>query len=488
MVVAWLAVPQGVKPAITFADVTESSGLADTTLTFGAAWTDFDGDGHLDLWVCHHNVRRPSLFRNRGDGTFVDQTKERFPRLKVTDFHGSAFGDFDSDGDPDLVTLVGAEHGEGALPKLLFVNEGARFVERAAEFGLDDLEGRGRTPLWLDWDQDGRLDVIYANKPRDDGASPTTLFLQREGKFERGRSFDDHAFRGNRAHAQLCDLEFDGKPELLFVFMATASLLRIGEPAGEGESHEPLTLTGGMDVIVADLDNDGLCEIVAAGSMRKTGIVALRVRGRNVERQVLLPKFPSTSLAASIGGGDFDNDGDVDLFFVTGSADTNDPDVLVENHGGTFSIVPNGGGAAGATTGLGDTVAVADYDRDGFLDLFVTNGRNNEVETGPCLLFRNTSGARVGDAGHWLAIDLEGTASNRDGIGAVVTVRAGGKSQRRFRSGGMHAFTQDSARLHFGLGTATKVDELEVRWPRGIVQVLRDVPADQVLRVKETPP
>jgi Ca2+-binding RTX toxin-like protein len=152
--------------------------------------------------------------------------------------------------------------------------------------------------------------------------------------------------------------------------------------------------------------------------------------------------------------------------------------------------VPNAGGAAGSSLGLGDTVTMADYDLDGFLDLFVANGYVEGTplfsEEGPYELFRNQ-----GNSNNWLQIDLEGVESNRDGIGAQVFLTAGGKTQLREQTGGFHKWSQDHQRIHFGLAQNTEVDLLEIRWPSGTVQQLENIAANQLIKVIEeggTPP
>jgi hypothetical protein len=175
---------------------------------------------------------------------------------------------------------------------------------------------------------------------------------------------------------------------------------------------------------------------------------------------------------------------DLDLYLVCTGPVENLPNRLYENDGhGNFALVPNAGGAAGSKLGRGDVVAVADYDRDGFLDLFITNGADPSspfVDNGPYQLFRNQV-----NGNHWLEIDLEGTISNRDGIGASVVLEAGGVVQRQGQGGGMHRFTQNHQRIHFGLAQHTHVDRLTIRWPSGIVQHLENVAADQIVSIRE---
>ncbi|WP_200347825.1 CRTAC1 family protein [Halochromatium glycolicum] len=188
----------------------------------------------------------------------------------------------------------------------------------------------------------------------------------------------------------------------------------------------------------------------------------------------------------SVIAADFDNDMDLDLYLVCLSPLENRPNILYENLGdGTFVEVPGAGGAAGSSVGRGDGAAAADYDRDGFIDLFVTNGWHGPApyNEGPHQLFRN-----LGNANHWLEIDLEGTRSNRDGIGAQVLATAGGVTQVRDQNAGIHQFNQDHQRLHFGLGPNVRVDELVIHWPSGIEQRLAEIPADQIIRIAEPGP
>ena len=185
----------------------------------------------------------------------------------------------------------------------------------------------------------------------------------------------------------------------------------------------------------------------------------------------------------SVAAGDFDNDMDVDLYVVRSSSISNFPNHLYENQGdGTFVQLGGAGGAEGSIQGRGQSVTMADYDSDGYLDLFVTNGRGAyPFNEGPDQLFRNISSGN-----NYLQIDLEGTVSNRDGIGAKLFVTTpDGKTQLRENSGGIHWAQQDQKRIHFGLAQNQKVSELTIHWPSGIVQKLRDVSVNQVLHVVE---
>jgi hypothetical protein len=184
-----------------------------------------------------------------------------------------------------------------------------------------------------------------------------------------------------------------------------------------------------------------------------------------------------------VAAGDFDNDMDVDLYLVNSGGAENMPNDLYENQGnGSFVRVPGAGGAAGSTLGIGESASVADYNEDGFLDLLVTNGKSKAPfdEEGPVQLFRNQ-----GNGNHWLEIDLVGTASNRDAVGARLIATAGGIAQLREQNGIIRYRAQDFHRVHFGLGSHTQADYLTIYWTSGIVQELFNVPADQIIRVVE---
>ena len=193
--------------------------------------------------------------------------------------------------------------------------------------------------------------------------------------------------------------------------------------------------------------------------------------------------FPQAVSARSVSAGDFDNDMDIDLYIVRSSSAGNLPNQLYENQGdGTFIEVPNAGGAEANTEGKGMSVTMGDYDLDGYLDLFVTNGRGvYPYNNGPDQLYRN-----IGNGNNWLQVDLEGTISNRDGIGAkLLATTPDGKTQLRERNGGIHWAQQDQKRIHFGLAQNLKVSELVIYWPSGIIQRLNDIPVNQVLHVVE---
>jgi hypothetical protein len=191
----------------------------------------------------------------------------------------------------------------------------------------------------------------------------------------------------------------------------------------------------------------------------------------------------------SVTAGDFDNDMYVDLYLACRTGSSNIANILYHNNGnGTFTAVPNAGGAVGPIglaisdgAGTADSVVTADYDEDGFLDLFVTNGFNLQPRYigGPNKLFHNN-----GNHNHWIEMDLIGVKSDRDATGARVYATALGVTQFRAQDGRYHRWSQDSKRIHFGLASATSVS-LTVKWPSGLVQTFPSVAADRLYTLTE---
>jgi hypothetical protein len=240
-----------------------------------------------------------------------------------------------------------------------------------------------------------------------------------------------------------------------------------------------------MEVAISSSKPIESFERVGFGPFEERGVDALLVQA-NGEFAVkpLSGKAGEPTACHSVTAGDFDNDMDVDLYLVCSAIIENLPNRLLENDGrGNFALVRDAGGAAGTRIGRGDVAVTADYDRDGFLDLFVTNGADPSsqfVADAPHQLFHNRA-----NENHWIEIDLRGVVSNRDGIGASVTLEAGGVVQRRGQGGGMHVFSQNHQRIHFGLGPHETVERLTVQWPSGVVQRLEGLAADRILTIEE---
>jgi hypothetical protein len=320
------------------------------------AWADYDRDGDLDLYLTRTNGQSNSLLRNDAPVGFVDVTVP--PLDNPGENRGSVWGDYDSDGDPDLYVCASTSN-------KLFRNDGGEFVD-VTHGPLADLNGGGSSGAWGDYDNDGDLDLYVVNRGHPN------LLLRNDG----GANFTD----------------------------VTSFPLNV--------------VAQGRSATWGDYDNDGRLDLY-------------------------LSNFQSRNqLFRNLGGEIFDDA-------------TSDPL-----------------GTVGDTYGAG----WADYDRDGDLDLFVA------TRAGSPKLLRNNYAL----GNHWLHIDLEGTISNRSAIGARVRILAGGIQQLREVGGDAGYESQNSATIEFGIGEATSVDEIEIRWPSGIVQVAGPFAANQRLHTHES--
>lgn len=478
-----------VDPApIAFTEVTEAAGVALAGRSYGSAWGDFNGDGLPDLWVNNHFDNPPNLYVNNGNGTFSDAYPTAFADPLLGDLHGAAWADFDNDGDQDLIQLVAGEN-EGrnvppdSEPNQMYVNEGGVLVDRAAELGLRYDAARAQTPVWFDYDNDGRLDLFHTATTRSDGLTPTTLFRQTESGFEDVGSLVLHPdIQANTLAFAVLSKNLAGTDNLELVVPQISDVYDTTVVPFEnvGPSILPKPLYS-RDVAVADFNNDLRPDLYMARPATDRLFLG-------TDQGPLIDWSDGSGInnadntgAVNVVAGDFDNDMDVDIYLVRQQKDSvNLPNLLYQNQGdGTFVEVLSAGGATGTTIGDGDTVTTADYDLDGFLDLFVTNGAG-AVTNGPHQLFRNQ-----GNSNNWIEIDLEGVISNRDGVGAEVFVTAGGVTQLRQQSGGVHKWAQNHQRLHFGLAGNSQIETIEVRWPSGTVQQIQAVGVNQVITVVE---
>ena len=502
-----------------FTDVTLASGIRLDEAswgTYGAAWGDYDDDGHVDLFVGRHALM-PALLHNTGHGTFVDVTRAAGMHARILkenfflfDRHGCAWGDQDGDGSLDLYCATGATGGMGSAPNQLFRNRGdGTFVDLASALGVEDGPGRGRAVNWIDYDKDGTLDLYVANTRRP--GYPSKLFrgvggTLRDVTVEAGLADEVHLLGGG---GTWCDYDGDGYADLILATSDGVVLhrnQRDGSFAADGASAAGIPSGPMRSVSCGDVDRDGSPDLFLASTEGRAQLHRNRGDGT----------FTDTTARAGVGVeravagvfADFDNDGDVDLFVVRGydpATLRNLPDALFANAGdGTFTDVAEEAGVAGPARGGGDSAAVADFDRDGFLDLFVTDGAcQADAPEGPIFapfpaglfppggivryppaphaavtLFRNQ-----GNANHWLALRVRGRDERGSVHGAQVTLRASGRRQVANLTDGVVNYGQSEPRLHFGLGKEGKVDEVTVRWPDGSQDRLVELGADQVVDV-----
>ena len=470
----------------------------------GVAAGDLDRDGWTDLLVVRGTAGPPALLFNRGDGSF----ESRDPSVAGLDLDhrtlGPTFADLDGDGALDL--LVGGI--DGAPPRL-FRNRGSGTFDEVTD-GSGILSQRDTFSAAAgDYDRDGDLDLFLAHWSRQGGGA---THLWRNGG---GFQFSPVDWRVGIARVYLdvdftftpnfSDLDGDGWPELLVAGdFGTSQVFRNGRDGSfEIDPRFELDDENGMGSAIGDFDNDGHLDWfvssiwdpdgVAEGNWGITGNRLYRNRGDGLlEDHTTKAGVRQGYWGWGACAGDFDNDGWLDLFHTNGflgdqAADFNDdPSRLWLNRGdGTFD--ERSGEAGLVETGQGRGVVCFDYDRDGDLDLFV------QVHSGTSKLFRNDL-ASPGDGGpHALVVRLEATGANRRAVGARVVAESDGHSQVRELRAGSNFLSQNPHEVHFGLADADRVDRLTVSWPDGRSDHWTDLAADRTLTLRQgegngTPP
>ncbi|NPV10132.1 MAG: hypothetical protein HPY83_19495 [Anaerolineae bacterium] len=616
-----------------FEEVADEAGLYWRDETSGFAWGDYDGDGDLDLFLGNHPAlsepfqdRESLLMRNNGDGTFTNVIHGS-GILLVEDRHDAAWVDYDRDGDLDLWVSIGGRGGQGEGPSQLYRNDGnGQFVDVAPAAGVDYPLGRGRGTAWLDFDNDGDLDLFFTGAEREEAGN--AFFRNNgDGTFTNiTTQLGLDPFTGPMPNVAVADYDGDGDQDMFVTGLATrlyrndgdrftdvsatsgartnaATSAAWGDHDGDGDvdlyvargdrepgydfheyvegelrfvgrvedpdvgdgldfrvtpasevtfflqvrlggavfrdpsmffigasrwspSSDPFTVSA-TEVSAAPLYEagaergffiwqsepgvwhvrwsgitgdvgEGFAGIITSGGAI-SDIVAVDAEGWS---PTAIPDklfrnngdgtFTDVTAAAGLGNGllcrspdwgDFDNDGDLDLYVQTvGGMDQDAPNLLYLNNGdGTFTEIAAQAGVTGSAEGFGWGSVWADYDNDGFLDLLA----NQEswwwpLDRGRYELFRN-----LGNGNHWLKVDLRGVQSNPRGHGAKLWLTSGGRTQFREVGDNSHFFQHYAGPVHFGLGSATVVEELRILWPSGVSQILTDVAADQQITVIE---
>lgn len=486
-----ISVRRGPADGITlvFEDVSAASGVLRHVASYGPAWGDVNGDGLPDVYVGAHE-RAPLLFVNNGDGTF-SEVSSAWGIPEEGDTHGAAWGDYDNDGDLDLYQSMGAFGGRGKPPgKLdrLFRNEGTRFVEVGESAGVTDRDGRARAPVWIDYDSDGLLDLYVAN-----AGSPHRLFRNAgNGHFSDVSNETGAASVGEIGwphNAYFADYDGD---DILDLFVPWSErLVAVADGAGRFKGVTQKTgLVSSEYMAWGDYDNDLDEDVFLVSLLPPHSGDALMV---NVDGEFWVPihrERIKTDGATQAAWGDYDNDGDLDLYVVTGNKSMFGGNRLMRNDRGRFVDVAREAGVDAAHLRYGRSANWVDYDGDGFLDLFLVDGRNYRVPADnssqgslmadPILLFRNG-----GAANSWLMVRLVGTQSNRDGVGAKLLASTGDGVQVRWAGPQVATHSQSVLPVHFGLGAWGALEHLIIFWPSGIIQTLTDVQANQTLVVVE---
>lgn len=452
----------------TFTDVTPQAGVAAAgdkgAYKTGVAVGDYDNNGYLDLYVTAFGPN--SLYRNNGDGTFTDVTSAAGVAGGPTEWSTSTgFFDFDQDGNLDLYVVnyldvrkddnpyCGLRKAgyrmychptmfDGVADRLFRNNGNGTFTDVSQPAGIANPSGKGLGVTFCDFDRDGDTDIYIAN-------DMVRNFLYRNNG---DGTFLDVAYGAG------VGFDLNGKPQ------------------------------AGMGVDCADVDGNGFPDIFVTNFSEELNTL-YQNGGDGI--------FEDVSETAGLGSGflplgfgtklfDFDNDGDLDIHVTNGHVIDNvklyqpnltytQKDLLYENLGGRFRDVSDQSGAALQAERVGRGLAVADFDNDGYLDVAITTVGQRPV------LLRN-QGARKGN---WILMRAQGKKGNSFGLGATVQVEAAGKVQMREINNVASYLSSNDIRLHVGLGEAKIIQRVEVLWPSGTRQILKDIGVNQILVITE---
>ncbi|HMY96831.1 MAG TPA: CRTAC1 family protein [Pseudomonadales bacterium] len=395
--------------------------------------------------------------------------------LPVTAFEDAAAGDFDNDGAIDL--LLARKNPAGALA----------LGQPAANLLIADLWVTAADvgkPLGFSFKASGQLDVQVRAAYAAQGLGAQQIHIGRQGEHPAGVDF---ALPGEMADVDGVAPHQSGEQAALYLGRQSTDRWQIEFSAATAAAaaHKPQQITVMVRAATAITELTPTAE--ATRNEQAPQRLFMNQQGKLVEQGDKRGVNEVPISAVNVVAGDFDNDMHLDLFLL-GSGDVGmQQNLLLRNRGdGRFEAVPQAGGAQGSMAGVGDSVTTVDHDGDGFLDLLIASGGS----MGRSLGLPSAGGGyrlyhNVRNGNHWIEIDLEGTRSNRDGIGARVEVTAGGVTQTRLQDGGVHERSQNHSRLHFGLGPNSQIDRLTIHWPSGVVQQLSGVAADQLLRVQE---
>jgi enediyne biosynthesis protein E4 len=445
-----------------FEDITKRAGLSGESLdySYGVAAGDYDNDGWTDLFIA--NTGKNTLYRNNGDGTFTDVSDrsglDQKP-LNTLSIQGAWF-DYDNDGFLDLVlsnyTLWTPQTDQQcfngstevychpkvyvSVPHRLYHNLGAgRFEDVTEKSGFSRALGKGMGIGLADFNDDGWMDVFVAN---------------------------------------------DTEPNFLYLNQGNGTFKEVGLLYGVAYNDTGATVSA-MGCDVKDYDNDGWVDVFYNNLMRQIWALFRNQRGKSFQYVSPVTKILLMSGSRSgwsTGFIDYNNDGWKDLFSANGDVDSltqelRQQDTMFENQDGReFLDVTQEMGNDFLRIGFQRGSAFADLNNDGFMDIVVTS-----LNQKPRILVNSAD-----NRNHWLLMRLIGHKSNRDAIGAKIKVTTlSGRTLYNHVTVSVGFLSSSDRRVHFGLGPETRVASIELRWPSGIVQTLKDVPADQILQVEE---
>jgi len=444
----------------TFNEISGTAGVDNPGFGQGTAWGDFDGDGLPDLYVSNLSGVN-ALYLNLSGGLFTDVSISSGTGDPASSF-SCAWADYDRDGDQDLYVT-----NRNAPNRLYRNNNDGTFSDVAVSAGVDGGMVYGQAAAWADYDLDGKVDLFVANRYAQN-------FLFRNlgnGTFERADS--TAGFSGTDAHrgAAWADYDDDGDPDLFVSVNLSPNILY--ENQGDGTFIDVAPSLGlddagpGTGTAWADVDGDLDYDLFVANDA-SADLLYLNEDGSFVEA-ASEAGLAYTGTSKCPTWADMDADGDIDLLLTTGTGVR----FYVNDGSGGFTEASAGTGLTDSS--LGEGAAVADMDADGDLDYYIARSQFAANR-----LYEND-----GNLHHYFGVKLTGRQSNRDAVGAKITVTVDGVSMVREVSGGSGFFSMNEMIQYFGLAQETVVDQVVIKWPSGRIRTFTNVSADQVLEVTE---
>jgi hypothetical protein len=478
---------------VRFTDIAAEAGVGKKDRGRGVAWLDYDRDGDPDIFAA--GIQTPHAFyRNDGDGTFADITAES-GLLDPRGGWASIAADYDADGDPDL--FVTREAWEGLAPNSLYQNQGdGTFQDVAPQAGVAGMDDSFMA-VWADYDNDGLPDLYVASGITGSKLPNRLYHNQGDGTFQDHGNRAGVDYRGKTLGVTCGDYDDDGDIDLYAIDVYAPNHLY----RNEGGHFTDVTTQAGVAKpgegsyvgFFIDAEGDGDLDLFISAMNFYEDIVQSRVTGlalrptraylyRNDGHDTFRDIAPQQGLARSFGSmgagyGDIDYDGLVDIYLTNGGPIMSrfEPNILFHNRGDRFADITVSAGVG--NPGKGHGVGFADYDQDGDLDLYTAVGGHYPGDLWPNSLYRNE-----GHQNHWLGVDLGAGA-----IGARLRLRAGNLLGVVEVSSGPGFGSTNSLPAEIGLGSHTRVDTLEIRWPDGAIERHTDLDTDRFHHFVEQP-
>ncbi len=481
-----------------FTRITEGPHVNDVDFTSGVCWIDYNNDNYLDLFLVTHwpDIVGPPLpyhylYQNNGDGTFTSVNKLEVIGTGIEGY-GASCADYDNDGDIDVLVANFKMD-----PCFLYVNDGSGNFTVDAGSSISAENAASSSPVWIDYDLNGILDLFIGNASDDnlDGYDPYPNYLYKDvaGIFTKIISGEIVTDSKHTYSATWSDYDNDGDPDLF-----TSSHLMEGNDLYRNDGNGNFTpMTGSVlssdagfcfSSSWADYDNDGDMDLYVGNIGGEPFLYSNN--GDATFTKISGHGLHTDGGSANQGvWGDYDNDGDLDIFITRYNTDYPDQSQggLFENRGGnTFNKITDG--IIASDTHVVIAAAWGDYDRDGDLDLYT--GRFDPLFTGNPIYSKNRLYRNNGNSNNWITIKPYGTNSNRSAIGTKIRLNAEINDssiwQMREISSQTGSSAQQPLEAHFGLGDANIVDSIKIEWPSGMVDVYTAVAPNQFITYTET--